>query len=239
MREVYDVSYPRLVVQLFALTGDLADAEDAVQEAFVKALGKGGGFEQVDNPEAWLRTVALNHVRNRWRHAEVVRRLRTKVPGPTPGGGGWPRACCSGRGARRARSRHTAPSSCSTTSPTDRSPTSRLNSGSPKELSSRVWRAVENCSRRCCPTLSCPSLSCPSLGRRIMSSFGPDLQVLREVGNLVRQPAFDELVEVRGRRTRRARFATASALAVATVGGGRPRCSPRASTRNPSRSRSR
>ena len=32
-----------------------------------------------------MRTVALNHVRNRWRHGEVVRRLRTKVPGPTPG----------------------------------------------------------------------------------------------------------------------------------------------------------
>ena len=40
VREVYDVSYRRLVVQLFALTGDLAEAEDAVQEAFVAALGK-------------------------------------------------------------------------------------------------------------------------------------------------------------------------------------------------------
>jgi RNA polymerase sigma-70 factor (ECF subfamily) len=83
VREVYDASYPRLVVQLFALCGDLADAEDAVQEAFVAALGKGRGFAHVDNPEAWLRTVALNHVRNRWRHADVARRLRTKVPGPT------------------------------------------------------------------------------------------------------------------------------------------------------------
>ena len=84
VREVYDASYRRLVVQLFALTADLADAEDAVQEAFVRALGKGRRFTELDNPEAWLRTVALNHVRNRWRHAEVVRRLRTKVPGPTP-----------------------------------------------------------------------------------------------------------------------------------------------------------
>ncbi len=84
VREVYDASYRRLVVQLFALTGDLADAEDAVQEAFLKALAKGQLFANVDNSEAWLRTVALNHVRNRWRHAEVVRKLRTKVPGPTP-----------------------------------------------------------------------------------------------------------------------------------------------------------
>jgi RNA polymerase sigma factor (sigma-70 family) len=84
VREVYDASYRRLVVQLFALTGDLADAEDSVQEAFVKALSLGRAFAALDNREAWLRTVALNHVRNRWRHAEVARRLRTKVPGPTP-----------------------------------------------------------------------------------------------------------------------------------------------------------
>ena len=83
VREVYDASYLRLVVQLLALTGDLADAEDAVQEAFVKALGQARTFARLDNPEAWLRTVALNHVRNRWRHLGVARRLRPKVPGPT------------------------------------------------------------------------------------------------------------------------------------------------------------
>ena len=84
VREVYDASYRRLVVQLFALTGDLAEAEDAVQEAFLTALSRARVFGGLDNHEAWLRTVALNHVRNRWRHLEVVRRLRTKVPGPTP-----------------------------------------------------------------------------------------------------------------------------------------------------------
>ena len=85
VREVYDVSYPRLVVQLFALTGDLADAEDAVQEAFVKALGKGRRIRAGRQSRGLAAHGALNHVRNRWRHAEVVRRLRTKVPGPTPG----------------------------------------------------------------------------------------------------------------------------------------------------------
>ena len=92
VREVYDASYRRLVVQLFALTGDLADAEDAVQEAFVTALGKGRAFANLDNREAWLRTVALNHVRNRWRHADVARRLRTQGARPDPGGGGRPRS---------------------------------------------------------------------------------------------------------------------------------------------------
>jgi RNA polymerase sigma factor (sigma-70 family) len=86
VREVYDASYRRLIVQLFALTGDLAEAEDAVQEAFVTALGKDRAFAKLDNCEAWLRTVAMNRVRNRWRHADVVRRLRAQVPGPTPKG---------------------------------------------------------------------------------------------------------------------------------------------------------
>jgi len=36
--ELYAVAYRRLVVQLFAICGNLADAEDAVQEAFVTAI---------------------------------------------------------------------------------------------------------------------------------------------------------------------------------------------------------
>ena len=35
--EFYDSNYGRLVVQVFAVTGNLADAEDAVQEAFARA----------------------------------------------------------------------------------------------------------------------------------------------------------------------------------------------------------
>lgn len=81
LHELYDASYGRLVLQLFALCGDLPDAEDAVQEAFVRAIGQGRAFDRVANPEAWLRTVALNHQRNSWRHAKVVRRFATTVPG--------------------------------------------------------------------------------------------------------------------------------------------------------------
>ena len=82
--ELYDASYRRLVVQLYAICGDLSDAEDAVQEAFVIALRKERDFRKVANPEAWIRTAALNHLRSRWRHASVVRRhqpaSRTQVP---------------------------------------------------------------------------------------------------------------------------------------------------------------
>ncbi len=80
--ELYDASYRRLVVQLFALCGDLADAEDAVQEGFVAALRKHRQLAQVQNPEAWVRTVAINHLRGGWRHAAVIRKYEPRVPGP-------------------------------------------------------------------------------------------------------------------------------------------------------------
>ena len=82
IREVYEVSYQRLVVQMLALCGNQADAEDAVHEAFVQALRRRREFAVVLNPEVWLRVVALNRLRNGWRHAAVVRRFVARVPGP-------------------------------------------------------------------------------------------------------------------------------------------------------------
>ena len=80
--ELYDAAYPRLVLQLFAICGEQMDAEVAVQEAFVKALAVGTAFDRVENPEAWLRSVALHHQRNFWRRTGVARRFLTSVPGP-------------------------------------------------------------------------------------------------------------------------------------------------------------
>ena len=80
--ELYAAAYPRLVVQMYGLCGNLSEAEDAVQEAFVAALGKERQLWAVTNPEAWLRTVATNRLRSGWRHADVVRRYQPRVPGP-------------------------------------------------------------------------------------------------------------------------------------------------------------
>jgi RNA polymerase sigma-70 factor, ECF subfamily len=82
LAELYAVAYRRLVVQLFAICGDLPDAEDAVQEAFVTAVTKRRELAEVDNPEAWLRTVAHNRLRNGWRHSAIVRKYQAAVPGP-------------------------------------------------------------------------------------------------------------------------------------------------------------
>jgi len=73
VREVYDVSYRRLVGQLTGVTGDPSEAEDVVMEAFVKAVKVAGEFARLDNPEAWLRTVAVNAARSRWRRRRWLR----------------------------------------------------------------------------------------------------------------------------------------------------------------------
>jgi RNA polymerase sigma-70 factor (ECF subfamily) len=67
--DVYDASYRRLVAQLHAVTGNRQEAEDVVQEAFMRAIGRWEQVRTYDSPEAWLRTVALNLARSRWRRA--------------------------------------------------------------------------------------------------------------------------------------------------------------------------
>jgi RNA polymerase sigma-70 factor (sigma-E family) len=70
--ELYHAAYRRLVTQLHAFTTDLAEAQDAVQEAFARALARPATLARVDNPEAWLRTVAINIVRRRWRRRMLL-----------------------------------------------------------------------------------------------------------------------------------------------------------------------
>ena len=79
---LYDASYRRLVVQLFAICGDQAEAEDAVQAAFVTAIRKRRELSRVANQEAWVRVVAVNRLRSGWRHSAVVRKYQSAVPGP-------------------------------------------------------------------------------------------------------------------------------------------------------------
>ena len=72
LAELYHASYRRLVTQLYAFTTDLTEAQDVVQEAFARALARPQGLTDVDTPEAWLRTVAINVVRRRWRRRQLL-----------------------------------------------------------------------------------------------------------------------------------------------------------------------
>ncbi len=70
IQELYAASYRRLLGQLIGVTGSVAEAEDVVQEAFVRGLDHPRRLLNADNPEAWLRTVAVNLARSRWRRAQ-------------------------------------------------------------------------------------------------------------------------------------------------------------------------
>ncbi len=81
---VYTGQYRRLVVLVSAVCGSVPEAEEAVQEAFVRALGLTG--RRVEDPAGWLYRVAVNQLRSRWRHARVARRVHERLaaqPEPT------------------------------------------------------------------------------------------------------------------------------------------------------------
>jgi RNA polymerase sigma-70 factor (ECF subfamily) len=79
--EVYAAQYRRLVALVSVVAGSAADAEEAVQEAFVRALGLSGRRAVVDDPEAWLYRVAVNITRSQWRRVVTGRRYAPKLAG--------------------------------------------------------------------------------------------------------------------------------------------------------------
>jgi RNA polymerase sigma-70 factor (sigma-E family) len=81
--EVYAGSFRRLIVHLYAVTGDLNEAQEVVQEAFVRALSAPERFADLDNPESWLRRVAVNLAHTRYRRQRTLNRLLRRV-GPPP-----------------------------------------------------------------------------------------------------------------------------------------------------------
>ncbi|WP_416970429.1 SigE family RNA polymerase sigma factor [Streptomyces sp. 4F14] len=86
----YATAFPRLIGQLTAFTGDHGEAQDVVQEAFVRAWNRRRDFLADEAPEAWIRTVAMRLAISRWRRArrwlELVRRTPPPeaAPGPDP-----------------------------------------------------------------------------------------------------------------------------------------------------------
>lgn len=78
--EFYATSAKRLVGQLFAMTGDLAESQDVVQEAFVRAWDRRRQLDNLDSPESWVRTVAWRIAVSRWRRNRAARRFRDLAP---------------------------------------------------------------------------------------------------------------------------------------------------------------
>jgi predicted RNA polymerase sigma factor len=68
-------SYGRLLALLSASTSDIASAEDALADAFERALRTWPARGVPGNPDAWLLTVARNRLRDLWKSAHAQRTL--------------------------------------------------------------------------------------------------------------------------------------------------------------------
>ncbi|MDQ3095898.1 MAG: SigE family RNA polymerase sigma factor [Actinomycetota bacterium] len=80
--EFYQASFPRLVGQLSVMTGNLAEAQDCVQEAFVRAWLHRSSLSTVGSPDAWVRTVAWRLAVSRWRRAKQALGFRHRTAAP-------------------------------------------------------------------------------------------------------------------------------------------------------------
>ena len=86
--DFYAASFGRLVHQLHAMTGDRDEAQECVQEAFVRAWSHRGRLDKAQAPEAWVRTTAYRLAVSRWRRTARSRRAPDRSlqqAGPAPG----------------------------------------------------------------------------------------------------------------------------------------------------------
>ncbi|HEV8535162.1 MAG TPA: sigma-70 family RNA polymerase sigma factor [Candidatus Limnocylindria bacterium] len=77
-RELYEREYPRLVRALVAIGRDPAAAEDAAQEAFVKAHRT--GLDNIQKPSGWLLVVGTREVFRKARRSRRESELWASLP---------------------------------------------------------------------------------------------------------------------------------------------------------------
>ncbi|WP_406096276.1 SigE family RNA polymerase sigma factor [Streptomyces sp. NBC_01013] len=83
----YAATARRLVATVYAMTGDLGEAEDAVQEAYVRAWQRWDKVADGGDPLPWVRTVAVRLAISTWRRTRTRLRahFRHGVPADVPG----------------------------------------------------------------------------------------------------------------------------------------------------------
>jgi RNA polymerase sigma-70 factor (ECF subfamily) len=77
--DFFTFDYPRLVAALTLVTGDGDVARDAVDEACARAWEQVRRGKKIDSIAAWVRVVALNVARGRFRRAVTERRAREQL----------------------------------------------------------------------------------------------------------------------------------------------------------------
>ncbi len=70
--DFYAATSARIVRHAYALTGNVADAQDIASEAMARAWQRWPAVCRCDSPEAWVRRVASNLATSRWRRAKTA-----------------------------------------------------------------------------------------------------------------------------------------------------------------------
>ena len=90
VEDLYAGSYARLVGVVALVAGNREEAEEVVQEAFVRLIPRWSTVAHYDDPEAWVRGVALRLLSNRFRKLRngvlAVRRHGPAADQPGPDG---------------------------------------------------------------------------------------------------------------------------------------------------------
>jgi RNA polymerase sigma-70 factor (ECF subfamily) len=71
--DFYAATARRVIRHAYALTGNIADAQDVAQEAFARAWQRWDSVRACDSPEAWVRRVATNLATSRFRRDRTAR----------------------------------------------------------------------------------------------------------------------------------------------------------------------
>lgn len=89
LEQFYAATYPRLVGLLTAIAARAEDAEAVVQDAFVALVPRWSRIARYDDPESWVRQVAVRQLVSRHRRRRVALRAmprladRPDLDGPT------------------------------------------------------------------------------------------------------------------------------------------------------------
>ena len=76
-----------IVTMTYSLTGSFDEAQDITQESFCRAWQRWARLSAYDNPITWVRRVAINLARSRWRQLRTatVYRMRQRAEEPAAG----------------------------------------------------------------------------------------------------------------------------------------------------------
>src|SRR6187455_1366648 len=80
--DFYTASFQRITGQVYAMIGNRDEAQECVQEAFVRAWAHRRKLERTEHPEAWVRITAYRLAVSRWRRTSRSRRAPDRAVSP-------------------------------------------------------------------------------------------------------------------------------------------------------------